>query len=668
MTSFIAVDGEGVTYDSPTGETMVDETTGASVPVEYHDYVMLSVGSQTLHKNGDRLTFHDIMPFLYRQHQLNPTSAFVGFYLSYDFSQWLRDISEDAAWMLLHPDGIAKRQRHNHPQRGPFPVRFDGWEFDLLDSKRFRLRPANAGTEPWKPENVWSWMTICDAGPFFQSSFLTAVSPKNWPDSPVCTEAEYEIIKAGKRNRTDAGFDETMLEYNVMENVVLARTMTVLDTEFRKQGWKLRKQQWFGPGQAVNAWLRQIQAPLREDIEAVTPKDVLTAAQASYFGGRFEITRHGHVPGSVWEYDINSAYPYAIRDLPCLLHGEWRRSDTGGPLCIMNVSTTGTDQFLGGLPHRNRDGVISYPRNLTGWYWRHEVNAAYRAGLIDAVDVHDSWSYYPCNCPKPFESIETLYEHRLSVGKNTAAGKSDKLIYNSAYGKQAQSVGNPMYANAINASLITSRCRSMILDAIATHPRKSSDVVMIATDGIYFRSKHPTLQISDTVLGAWDVTKRQGMTLFMPGVYWDDVTRASLNSENVKIKSRGINASDLAKHIGRIDNEFHARFTHWPTLRIPIRFNVVSPTLAIHRGKWEMCGAVSTHGSKMLSSDPVNKRDPKPYHIGSQLVTRPHDDAGTNYPYQKEFGHKNLFNADDIITDDGYLDMELIEHLRAKDV
>src|SRR5688500_1605496 len=74
--TFIGVDGEGVG----------------------NDYVMLSVGEETLHRGGKRLTHADIFPFLYEQYQANPLAVFVGFALTYDFTMWLKGLTERDAY------------------------------------------------------------------------------------------------------------------------------------------------------------------------------------------------------------------------------------------------------------------------------------------------------------------------------------------------------------------------------------------------------------------------------------------------------------------------------------------------------------------------------------------------------------------------------------------
>src|SRR5208282_5751698 len=111
------------------------------------------------------------------------------------------------------------------------------------------------------------------------------------------------------------------------------------------------------------------------------------------------------------------------------------------------------------------------PQSTSGYYWERELAASMRAGLIHTVKVTEGWRYDPCDCESPMRALHDLYQQRRTVGKNSPEGKAYKIVYNSVYGKLAQSIGNPRYANPIYASLITSGCRTMILDAIASHPK-----------------------------------------------------------------------------------------------------------------------------------------------------------------------------------------------------
>lgn len=666
---FIGVDGEGVTDADGT-----------------HRYVLLSVGDQSLTaKDPDgRLTFLDIMPFLWDQYLEHPHAAFIGFYLSYDFSQWFKDLPLNRAQFLFTEWGRRARQAKKGNRIMPFPVRYGGWEFDMIGLRRFKLRPCPGDETHDYGNSKQGWLYISDAGPFWQTSLLQAINPKNWGNEPILTDQEWKVISDGKKQRATAKLDKDMIRYNVTENDILSRAMSRLERGFSAQGWNLPKSHWFGPGQAAQAWLRNIQAPTGDEIREKTPDVVLFAAQASYYGGWFEIPRHGHIPDETYEYDINSAYPHIISSLPCLLHGQWlpgpkqpRTYDApiigADMLTLCRITYIGSDTYLGGLPHRNKDGIISRPQNGQGWYWLHEVNSAIRAGLVDTFTVTESFTYSPCHCKPPLAAITTLYNERLKVGKNTPHGKALKLCYNSSYGKFAQSIGEPKYSNSIYASLITSGCRTMILDAIASHPDKSRAVLMIATDGLYLRSSHPYLPISPNTLGLWDYGTKQNLTLFMPGVYWDDKSRSSLHSDAIQLKSRGINAGDLATQIGYLDAQFahFDKWQEWPNTTIPIRFSVTSPQLALARGKWETCGKISTfeHDGTVreLTSNPLNKRDISRgvYREDGILTTYPYSERGRNYGYNKSFGMtiEALVDNDALITDDGTVGRELVELL-----
>jgi hypothetical protein len=629
---FIAVDGE------------------ADTTIEGDPYVLLSVGSESLHRNGEALTHHDVFPFLWEQYLKNPNKAFIGYFLGYDFSQWLKSISLHEARGLFTQDGINKRKRTKsggNPK--PFPVYIDGddktarWEVDMLGMKRFQLRPGI------KYRQDDSWLFICDVGPFFATSFLNAIEPKQWPDEPICTAEEYETIREGKGNRDAAAFGPDMIKYNLLENDVLSRMMGRLNKGYVAIGVRLRKDSWFGPGQAAQAWMRENGAPTSQEVQDAVPKEVLSMARDSYYGGWFEILAHGHVPGVTYEYDINSAYPHIMRNLPCLLHGEWKEG-VKGDITLVRAEVRGGDAFLGAMQHRENKETILRPYVTVGTYWLGELQAAKRAGAVSSYRVHRMVGYKACKCPKPLRGVADLYQQRLEVHKNSVHGKACKGTYNSMYGKMAQSVGNPKFANPVYASLITSGCRTMILDAIATHPEGSAAVVMVATDGVYFRSKHDSLEIDGDKLGAWDYSELTNLTLLKPGVYWSDKDRESVkNNEGLKLKSRGISAKDLAERMDEFDELFRQwePGKEWPKLTIDIAFRVTGPRVAVMRNKWETCGKSVRHDKVVVNSDPSPKRDISrmQYRDGawySSPYVVPPSGSLESMPYRKEFGMDNL--------------------------
>jgi hypothetical protein len=709
--TFTGIDGEGISVYvcNSQGEIWSE-----------HRYVLLGIGNKS-YENPVGLSFTEVCTALYAEFERNPKTAYVGFYLGYDFVQWLKFLPENRARTLLCDSDKEKRRRRNSGGNPvPFPVRYGDWEFDILGMKRFKLRPYMCDKPFCTKEcahEVKPWMYVCDAGPFFQSSLLTAIDPKNWIN-PIVTDDEYGIIVDGKSRRATAYLGEDMRRYNALENQALARMMRELNAGFVSAGIRLTKDKWFGPGQAAQAWMRlQKDIPTRTEIEKRVPWQALDDARRTYWGGWFEIFMHGPIPGTSYEYDINSAYPHIIRGLPCLLHGTWEYRDRdgksqvikagripvpGGPVVrklrerrdepaatadtlpdlqhgqvrFVCATVTGSNKYIGSMLHRFIDGSIARPACTRGWFWQHELEAAQRAGIVDTIESEEWWTYTPCKCRPPVRALEGLYDMRLRVGKNTAQGKSSKLVYNSDYGKFAQTIGEPVYGNLIYASLITAGCRTMILDAIATHPEGTKAVAMVATDGVYFTSPHPSLPISSR-LGEWDTAQKINLTLFKPGVYWDDKARRAIRDGNrPQFKARGVNAESFAKAIDEIDRLFAAwsgkypdTDSDWPKVTFALGFNMVSCLQALHRGKWNTAGMVTDTSEVTHDSNPKGKRDSGYYDADMSVYrSRPfngRDKAGnieTSLAYNKGLVIKDPETLD-VMMPDGYGNLIIKETL-----
>ena len=609
--------------------------------------------------------------------------------------------------MLLTDKGVnARKRRKSGGNNKPFPVRYDGWEFDMLPGRRLQIRPQNCRCAENSIRSCdhpkSEWMYICDAGAFWQCSLLSAIDPRNWRE-PVVSAGEFSIVEAGKAQRsmdldTYIKDRDRVLEYMLLENDILQRIMTVLRDGFLEIGVNLRKDQWFGPGQAAAAWYKKNGIPKRNELEEKVPDDFWEAARQSYFGGWFEIFAHGIVPGCSHEYDINSAYPYIIAQLPCLLHGRYDNGDGAPPdarggIVLCRARLQGDDEYIGAALNRDKDGRIRRPKVTEGWYWQHEIDAGIRAGVINDVDYREWRSYHPCSCPSPVRGFRDLYEHRLSVGKDTVLGKSCKLVYNSGYGKFAQSTGSAPYGNWIYASLITAGCRAMILDAISSHPRGTAGVLMVATDAVFFDAAHSTLPLSQS-LGHWDHTERENLTLFKPGVYWDDKARKRIaNGEPAAFKARGINARDFARHIGEVDAlflrtidfppDFRIKLVEednfvaygekdWPWIQFEIGFSLVSAKTALSRNSWEDAGETQVNLVAIQDSDPIDKRKGVFYDaVANRLRTYPMDVPEyeiISVPYDKRYGIDDPFSLESRehfgITPDGTVGDQMKEMAR----
>lgn len=219
----------------------------------------------------------------------------------------------------------------------------------------------------------------------------------------------------------------------------------------------------------------------------------------------------------------------------------------------------------------------------------------------------------------------------------------------------------------------------MILDAIATHPEKAAAVVMIATDGIYFTSRNPTLDLKiSEQMGDWSVSAKHDLTCFKPGVYWDNHSRELINAGKApKFKARGINAADFARSISSVDAMFDnwnpgcpASDINWPQVKFLSRFSQTSVLQAVMwtagiAVPYQQNAAYRSHAGTIIQdrelqqdSRPGVKRDPWSirYHPDGIWRTEPWDHKGypPSTPYSGRLGSDGEMSAwDEYATPDG---------------
>lgn len=639
-----------------------------------HRAVLLGVGEKQhiAHDTERGLQWKEAFEFLYAQFEAKPKAAFVGFFLTYDFNSILRTLPEKAARMLLTPQGKVMRKRRDNKGQHYFPVRNDGWEFDMLGYKRLSIRPwCGCIPEAGKTceHDEMPWMHICDAGPFFQMPFAKVIEPEMWKDDPggdIASPAQRRLIEAGKNRRSYADLDEEMMLYNRLENVLLAQVMQRLAKGFKSVGINLSRNQWYGPGASAAKWLQLNKAPKKADLEGLgIPEWFSEICQQSYYGGWFEIFSHGLIYGESWNYDINNAYPYATSKLPHIC-GDGRVSrgngkyQGSGKYVLVYATVYGKSTRIGPVPYRDKSGNILRPDVAKGWYWLSELDASRRARLVRQIRYHEWAEFIPCGHDNPFGDVRTMYDLRLSVGKSSAQGLAIKLTNNSLYGKFAQNVGSAPFGNWFYSSYITSHCRTQILDAIASHPGRENSVLMVATDGVCFDSRHPGMAISKS-LGEWEESKYDDLCLFKPGVYWHKSGKEKL----LKIKSRGVPKAAFQKEIEGVEALFGLMLTYgshpqspifqqaikdkfgnfiynfsvesgWPKFTAKVSFRMKSCKQALNEGKWDSAGEVMESATIWQSSDPESKRRAPYYNsrknrIDTEIHMLPYDDCETNY-------------------------------------
>lgn len=559
---FAGVDGEGGNLYCPkchgtgylnffTDELTVDCPRCLALRTS-HEYLLLRAGDHVL-ETGKPLRAAECLDFL---SQLPHDREYVSFFFDYDVAMILRELPEERLKRLLAPELRTGKW-------GQLPVEWGNYELDYRPHAEFKVRRLDSPR----------WATISDVGTFFQCSFVKALT--EWG---IATPEQLTDIQSGKGKRS--GFvelDEETRQYNGLECELLAALLEKFRNACAEIGYIPR--QWQGPGRMAATVLARHGIPKGRDLPFTN--DFWARANAAYYGGRFETTAVGPVQGPIYQYDINSAYPAAMLQLPCLVHGEWRRGSKLPAfhedyyLARIKYRSPQTD-MLGMFPHRTSEGNILFPLTGHGWYWSPEIEAARRHGI--GISYSEVWTYKrACHC-KPFSFVNYLYQERMKLGK-TEKGRVLKLAMNSLYGKMAQSIGQSPYGNPVWAGLITSITRAQLVDLFMQEGR-GKDCFMLATDGLFLGK--PRAVVPDKTLGGWDLTVHEdGMFIVQPGLYF---------AGTEKPKTRGV---PLGKVMERED-EFRQAFAnadHYDLAHIEIPLTVfLGLRLSTHRGTLARAG------------------------------------------------------------------------------
>lgn len=415
-------------------------------------------------------------------------------------------------------------------------------------------------------------ITMYDVIGFFQTRFVKAVNA--WlPDM----DTEWlEEMKDNRSTFTLTNKDEIQ-RYCVLECQTLVSLMEAVRKNAKELG--ICPTRWDGAGALAAAMLKRNK--VRDYIE-VPPPAVNRAAQHAYFGGRIELVRFGHTDRPVYSHDIVSAYPSALRELPCMKHGRWEHnsewSNNGFIMYKIHYESGSINRPFFPFPCRMEDGRVTFPPAVNGWYWAPEVMAAKMLLADDDIlSITESWAWVPVCNHQPFGFVQRVSDRRLSMKRTGHMGeKVLKLGLNAIYGKLAQKVGAkngkpPTYHQLEWAGYITSLTRSRIYQLAMKNPPA---VIAFETDGLYSLADHlPDVDSSDK-LGEWDKATHAGITYVQSGIYW---LRDWLNEGNaldykptlvVKPKYRGLDPGTIDEMMvldawTRGETELHASSTRF---------------------------------------------------------------------------------------------------------
>lgn len=448
---------------------------------------------------------------MYRQH---PNHIMVAYAFSYDVNMIIKDFS------------VAQQRKLCDGQW----VSFSGYRVKWIPKKWVEIRRGA------------SYFKIYDVFTFFGCSFVS----KDGETPGACEQylgwddPDLVAIRNGKGLRNEFQWSEleTIIRPYMYKEL---RMMVRLCSQLRSllATIDVQPKGWHGPGAIATALLKKEKVIITPDVDYVR-----NAAQYAYAGGRFESFRTGIYNGPVFQYDIRSAYPYALTMCPNLDSAYSVAFGLDNPPDFSLVKTTyhnpdmprnGINPFF--VRHRNS---IFYPNGLwKGWVWGIEYKAAkkYWPDHITSEQV----ILFDTSNGMAFDWVEDLYEKRAKWKReHNPAQLAAKLGMNSVYGKLAQRVGwdqvmkkAPRYHQLRWAGFITATCRAKMYDAMMQNSR---NIIAIETDGIF--SQVPLdLDIGEG-LGQFEQSLYDGILYIQSGVYF-----TTENGDWSKGKTRGFSAN-----------------------------------------------------------------------------------------------------------------------------
>jgi len=448
----------------------------------------------------------DLFDFIIDVGRRNPKANHIGFAFSYDSNMLVQTLSEKVL-VRLHRLGNAS-------------LRYD-------DGRRYYLefRPGKwFRVVKWIGEKKVGSVCIEDIFSYFATSFLAAYEA-------LCGTAP-EIVVAGKGKRKEFSMDDfdDIERYWEVEIGMLRELAEALRSNLYSAG--LTVSHWYGPGALASFVLKRegIRSHMSE-----SPLHIYQAARYAYAGGRFEVFRVGREARPTYAADINSAYPYAISQLPSLASGKWIPTSTppNARTCFgvyhvrihpMASGSIFTDP--GPLFHRDKNGLISYPWALEGWYWAPEVWEAY-SRHPECVEIVEGWEWISDSDIRPFSWITDMYQQRLEwKAMGISSQLALKLCMNSLYGKMAQRVGwnietqrAPIWHQLEWAGWVTSLTRANLFSALSQ--LQSGTLISVETDAIY--TTDPLVKDIVTVgngLGEWGLDVYDEVIYLQSGLAW----------------------------------------------------------------------------------------------------------------------------------------------------
>jgi hypothetical protein len=495
-----------------------------------------------------------MLQFIVDQAKANPNAVHISFAFSYDVDMILRNMSV-RQFMFLRERGFCKYG--------------DNFRVEHIPGKWFRVTQYGSAYPLIRKDKTV--VTIFDSWGYFQSSLVKALKT-TISDHPLMRHLEQ--IEAGKKERSNFTYAKLdyIIEYWKVENELFFALADRLRHLLYASGFYISS--WHGPGSIAGYVYRT--HGIREH-KAQCGDAVYDAARFAYAGGRFERFHIGRFHDA-YGFDINSAYPAAIAELPSLSEGTWHHVTAPKrfvSFAVYHIRITGPaiSRRPGPLFHRDHAGNISYPWRTEGWYWAPELIAMVETiPEFRNITVIEGWEYTGWTT-YPFAFVHDMYaERRAMKAAGNGAQMAYKLALNSLYGKMAQRAGwertgkAPTWHQLEWAGWVTSHTRATLYRLM--HRIPYDKLIAVETDGVFTTATPDELGITEsTELGGWEVSHYDELIYLQSGVY------AKRNGSDWSIKFRGLDndsfgdtPEECARAISAHSILLGPGTTEWPNL------------------------------------------------------------------------------------------------------
>lgn len=617
---FVAWDGEGYTCEDGT-----------------HVYNLLMNSAGGVLRCLDGISTEDAFNFILDESKRLPGSLHVCFASSYDINMMLRDVDEPH---------LRELQATGRADYGSITIEYIPRKYLYLH----RYDPNNKWVENPKTGkwqiNYIDRVVLWDVFGYFQQSFVEAIKSYLGSDWPLLA-----LIAENKARRDVFRPDEieSIERYCSAELQSLVEIMNRLRDLMATADIQLSR--WDGAGSIAGALLR------RESVKtSLKPTDrrLELPVRTAYAGGRIELVQYGVWDGPLYAYDINSAYPAEIVNLPDMQTGYWTRATDPYDRDWFSLSlvryrfsmSPDNERWIYPLFSRDMFGGICFPQTGYGWYWQPEVTQALEDGYGYEVEVVETWNYHD-DGTKPMAFVRDLYDIRKKWKmEGNHAEMVLKLGINSLYGKMAQSAGYarngriPPYHQLEWAGFVTSSARAKLY-AAAKQARDA--IVFLATDGI-LSTQALDLDIGDS-LGQWSTKTHTEAITVQAGVYRLRGHRDGDEPYTIE-HARGFNANSVDFDAIRLAWRRKQDFVSAQTTRfVTLGSAVGGKQIAAYWRTWRTIDrqlAIWPSGKRMVNTTSRHNLHPEIGLEHSTVIVNSNGEGEMSYPYSLPWGSDYL--------------------------